>query len=68
MVSLSIDTDGLLKSDEQKGQDAQKAAAAQGQASNAEMMQNLVKGATPQLAKAAADNFDPAMLQGMTNV
>lgn len=68
MVSLSIDTDGLLKSPEDKQAEQQQLQAAQGQQGQQEMMQNLVKGATPQLAKAAAENFDPAMLQGMTDV
>lgn len=67
-VSLSIDTDGLLKSPEDKQVDQQKMQGAQQAQGNQEMMQNLVKGATPHVAKAMSEGIDPSMLEGMADV
>lgn len=53
-VSLSIDTDGLIKSKEDKGSEQQQAQALQeGQAAQ-QLTGDVVKGVAPQIAKAAA--------------
>ena len=64
-VSLSIDDDGLLKSDESKEQDKAKQQAQMQQMQGAQMTQDVIKGAVPPMAKAAAENFDPAAIQEM---
>lgn len=55
LISLSIDIDGLFKTDEQKGQDAQKLQGAQQGQMTQEMLMGAVKGGVPPLAKAAAE-------------
>lgn len=56
-VSLSIDTDGLLKSDEDKQNErAQQQGVQQGQMTQ-QMLMDAVKGAVPPMAKAAADGM-----------
>jgi hypothetical protein len=62
-VSLSIDVDGIFKSDEQKAQDQQKLMQAQQGQMMGEMLQSAVKGGVPPLAKAAADRMIPAQEQ-----
>lgn len=57
MISLSIDIDGLFKTPEQKQQDqARVQQQAQGQMT-AEMLQNVVKGASGPVAKVAAEGM-----------
>ena len=66
-VSLSIDTDGLLKSDEQKAADIQQAEAGMQQQAQMQMMGDAVKGAAPQIAKVGAEGIAQqiaAMQQG----
>lgn len=53
-VSLSIDTDGLLKSPDDKAAEQKKLQDAQAQAQQSQMLQDVVKGATPHIAKEAA--------------
>lgn len=62
-VALSIDTDGLLKSDEEKAAEKQTAQAEVQGANQQQLMADLLKGATPALAKAGAEGF-AAQLQG----
>ena len=65
-VSLNIDADGLLKSEEQKAAATQQAQGMQQQGMNAQMMQDMVKGATPQLAKVAAEGMGQQIKEGVT--
>lgn len=60
LVSLSIDTDGLFKTDEQKAAEQQMSATAQRGQMGQQMLLDAVKGATPALAKAAAEGMMPA--------
>ncbi len=57
LVSLSIDIDGLFKTDEQKAADTQNLQNAQQGQMGQQMIMDAVKGATPHLAKAAADSM-----------
>lgn len=54
-ISLSIDTDGLWKSDEQKLQDQQKVAQAQQGQMTQQMLMDAVKGGVGPVAKVAAE-------------
>lgn len=54
-TALSIDTDGLIKSDEDKQREQAEAQAQQEQAQQAQLAQSVVSGATPQVAKAGAE-------------
>jgi hypothetical protein len=67
-ASLGIDTGGLIKSQEQKQQEQMARQQQQEQMAQQAMMQDVVKGATPQLAKgiteAGAQN--PEMVQELT--
>ena len=56
-VSLSIDTDGLLKSADEKAQDVQVQQGRQQQALLSQMMSDATKGAAGPVAKVAAENF-----------
>ena len=49
--SLGIDTEGLVKSEEQKQLEAQEAEAAQAQMVNQQMMGKIAEKATPEMAK-----------------
>jgi len=62
-ISLSIDTDGLLKTEEDKAADKQKLIAEQQQNSQLQMMQDVVKGAVPAVAKAGADGIAQQLVQ-----
>lgn len=59
-VSLSIDTDGLLKSDDQKQQEAQDQ---QDQAMMGQTLSDVVKGAAPGVAKVAAQHISDQVAQ-----
>ena len=63
-ISLSIDTDGLLKSEEQKAQAVAEQKVAQEQAMKAQMMQDAVKGAAPALAREGAAGVAQQLAQG----
>lgn len=63
-ISLSIDTDGLLKSEEQKAKAQAEIQAQQQQQMQSQMMQDAVKGAAPQLAKAGAEGVAQQLLGG----
>lgn len=56
-VSLSIDTDGLLKTPEDKAADQAKAEGLQQNAQAQQMLSDVLKGATPPVAKVAADGI-----------
>ena len=60
-ISLSIDTDGLIKSDEEKQSEQQAAQAAKQQQAQMQMMQDAVKGASPQLAKGGVEGLQAQM-------
>jgi len=62
-VSLSIDIDGLLKSDEDKAAQQQQAQAEMQGAQQQQLMADILKGATPAIAKAGAEGV-AAQLQG----
>ena len=70
-ASLGIDTSGLVKSAEQKQMEAQQAQEQQQQMMQQQqqmaMMQDVVRGATPAMAKGLADNAgeNPEMVQEM---
>ena len=70
-ASLGIDTGGLIKTPEQKQMEAQQAQEQQQQMmeqqQQAAMMQDVVRGATPAMAKGLADNAgeNPEMVQEM---
>jgi hypothetical protein len=49
--SLGIDTEGLVKTEEQKQLEAQEAEAKQAQMMNQQMMQSIAEKATPEMAK-----------------
>lgn len=57
LVSLSIDTDGLFKSDEQKAQERQQAQGVQQQGMMQQMMMDAVKGGIGPVAKTAAEGI-----------
>ena len=60
-VSLSIDTDGLLKSEADKQSAlAQQQGLQQGQI-NQQMLMDVIKGATPQVAKVASEGIAAQM-------
>lgn len=71
-ASLGIDTGGLVKSQEQKQMEMQQAQMMQQQQAQemqqAQMMQDVVKGATPAMAKGMADSAqqNPEMVQQLT--
>ncbi|KQR67876.1 portal protein [Rhizobium sp. Leaf341] len=56
-VSLSIDTDGLLKSPEDKQAEQQQQMGLQQGQANQQMLMDMVKGATPQVAKVASEGI-----------
>ena len=62
-ISLSIDTDGLIKSEDEKAQAAAAKKAEMQEAAQAQMLQDAVKGAAPQLAKVGAEGV-AQQLQG----
>ncbi len=70
-ASLGIDTSGLIKTPEQKAQEAEQAQQQQEQqmqqAQQMAMMQEVVKGATPAMAKGMAESAgeNPEMVQEM---
>lgn len=56
-VSLSIDTDGLLKTPEDKAAAQAQAQGMQEGQANQQMLMDMVKGATPQVAKVASEGI-----------
>lgn len=63
LVSLSIDTDGIWKSDEQKELDAQKQQQGRQGAMTQQMLMDAVKGGVGPMAKVAAEGLS-SQLQG----
>ena len=66
-ASLGIDTGGLIKTPEQKAQEAQQAQEQQQAMMQQQMMGDVIKGATPGVVKGMADgaNQNPEMVQEM---
>lgn len=64
-VSLSIDIDGLMKTDEDKAQELAKQQEQQSGQMNQEMLMNALKGAVPPMAKVAAEGMSANMQEGV---
>ena len=66
-ASLGIDTGGLIKTPEQKAQEAQQAQAQQEAMMQQQQMSDVIKGAVPNITKGLADgaNQNPEMVQEM---
>jgi len=67
-ASLGIDTGGLIKSPEQKAQEAQQAQAQQEAMMQKQLQQDVIKGAVPNMAKGMSDmsSQNPEMVQELT--
>jgi hypothetical protein len=67
-ASLGIDTGGLIKSPEQKAQEAQQAQDQQEAMMQKQLQQDVIKGAVPNMAKGMSDmsSQNPEMVQELT--
>lgn len=67
-TALSIDADGLLKSEEDKQRLMGEMQGAQQQQMMTQMMQDVVKGSTPHVAKVAAEGIGQQVMNGEADV